>query len=51
MPYTKAVIYETMRCVNFVPLSVPRVATKDIEIGGYLIPKVKFLNILQCNKC
>ncbi|XP_041696099.1 cytochrome P450 2J2 isoform X2 [Coregonus clupeaformis] len=39
MPYTNAVIHETQRMGNIIPLNVFRMATKDTEVGGYTIPK------------
>ena len=40
MPYTDAVIHETQRIGNILPLNVGRSATKDTQVGGYIIPKV-----------
>ncbi|XP_029606442.1 cytochrome P450 2J2 [Salmo trutta] len=39
MPYTDAVIHETQRMGNIIPLNVSRMATRDTEVGGYTIPK------------
>lgn len=41
MPYTEAVIYETQRMGNIVPLGFPKMASKETTLEGYLIPKVK----------
>ncbi|KAI1892066.1 hypothetical protein AGOR_G00150150 [Albula goreensis] len=39
MPYTDAVIHETQRMGNILPLNLPRMATKDTKVGEYIIPK------------
>lgn len=41
MPYTNAVIHEIQRMANVVPLNGTRVASKDIQLGGCVIPKVQ----------
>ena len=40
MPYTEAVVHEIQRMGNIAPLGLPRVTTKDVHLGDYLIPKV-----------
>lgn len=40
MPYTNAVIHETQRMGNIVPLGLPHMATRDTTLGGYSIPQV-----------
>ncbi|MEE6477054.1 hypothetical protein FKM82_011334 [Ascaphus truei] len=40
MPYTNAVIHETQRVANIVPMNLPRETTKDIVFKGYDLPKV-----------
>ncbi|XP_039668100.1 cytochrome P450 2K6-like isoform X2 [Perca fluviatilis] len=42
LPYTDAVLHEIQRFGNIVPLSLPRVTNRDIQLGGYTIPKVLF---------
>ncbi|XP_068447256.1 cytochrome P450 2J4-like [Clinocottus analis] len=39
LPYTFAVIHEVQRLSNIVPLSVPHATNRDIQLGGYTIPK------------
>ncbi|XP_029542145.1 cytochrome P450 2J2-like [Oncorhynchus nerka] len=39
MPFTDAVIHETQRIGNVVPLGFPKMASKDTKLGGYFIPK------------
>ncbi|XP_057697485.1 cytochrome P450 2J2-like isoform X3 [Corythoichthys intestinalis] len=39
MHYTEAVIYETQRIGNILPLGFPKMANKEATLGGYIIPK------------
>uniref|UniRef100_A0A3B4H4J6 Uncharacterized protein n=1 Tax=Pundamilia nyererei TaxID=303518 RepID=A0A3B4H4J6_9CICH len=40
LPYTDAVIHEVQRIGNIAPLGVPHVTNRDVELGGYSVPKV-----------
>ncbi|XP_054861747.1 cytochrome P450 2J2-like [Amphiprion ocellaris] len=40
LPYTDAVIHESQRLGNVVPMGFPKMASKDSTLGGYFIPKV-----------
>ncbi|XP_069823405.1 cytochrome P450 2D14-like [Dendropsophus ebraccatus] len=39
MPYTNAVIHEVQRCGDIIPLALPHMTYRDMEIKGYNIPK------------
>ncbi|KAK3520314.1 hypothetical protein QTP70_021348 [Hemibagrus guttatus] len=40
LPYTDAVIHETQRLANVVPMSLPHTTTCDVKFQGFLIKKV-----------
>ncbi|KAI4892531.1 hypothetical protein NFI96_024700 [Prochilodus magdalenae] len=44
MPYTDAIIHETQRMGNILPLGFPRRASKDVTLGRYFIPKGTTVN-------
>ncbi|XP_019936473.2 cytochrome P450 2J4-like [Paralichthys olivaceus] len=39
LPYTDAVIHEVQRMGNIVPLGLPHFANRDLQLGGYKLPK------------
>ncbi|XP_041913045.1 cytochrome P450 2J2-like [Alosa sapidissima] len=39
LPYTDAVLHETQRIGNVLPLNLPRSTTKDTQVDNYIIPK------------
>ncbi|XP_049444372.1 cytochrome P450 2J4-like [Epinephelus fuscoguttatus] len=39
LPYTDAVLHEVQRMGNIAPLSLPHATNRDIQLGGYTIPK------------
>lgn len=46
LPYTDAVIHETIRINSIAPISQVHVATETTQFCGYTIPKVNTLNTL-----
>ncbi|XP_066451531.1 cytochrome P450 2K4-like [Eleutherodactylus coqui] len=43
MPYTNAVIHETQRLANILPMNLPRETTTDIVFQGYYLPKGTYI--------
>ncbi|XP_075440368.1 cytochrome P450 2K1-like [Ascaphus truei] len=43
MPFTNAVIHETQRFADILPMSLPHETTKDVNFKGYLIPKGTYI--------
>ncbi|XP_073070055.1 cytochrome P450 2D17-like [Manis javanica] len=39
MPFTMAVVHEVQRFGDIIPLNLPHMTTKDIDVQGFLIPK------------
>ena len=39
LPYTNAVLMESMRIATIVPMALPHCATEDMEIAGFHVPK------------
>lgn len=47
MPYTNAVIHEVQRFGDIIPLNIPRITSRDIEVQDFLIPKNQSVHRLQ----
>ncbi|XP_023269726.1 cytochrome P450 2K4-like [Seriola lalandi dorsalis] len=41
LPFTDAVIHETQRLANIVPMALPHKTSQDVTFQGYFIKKVK----------
>ncbi|KAM9385825.1 cytochrome P450 2J6-like [Pholidichthys leucotaenia] len=39
LPYTDAVIHEIQRIGNILPLSLPHITNREVQLGGYTLPK------------
>ena len=50
LPYTNAVLQESLRMATITPMAVPHFTTEDLEVRGYIIPKVKNLSNHQAVK-
>lgn len=44
--YTEAVLIESLRLANVAPLTLMHCASKDTQLGGFNIPKVRVNSIL-----
>lgn len=42
LPYTNAVIHEIQRMGNIAPLALPHATNKEVQLGGYTIPKASY---------
>ncbi|XP_035210775.1 tabersonine/lochnericine 19-hydroxylase-like [Stegodyphus dumicola] len=48
LPYTYAVIMESLRWKTLVPVNNPRMAREDIQVQGYDIPKNSYIIVNNC---
>lgn len=49
LPYTDAVIHESLRLANIVPMSIPHRTSRDVTFQGYFIKKVSVLAHINAN--
>ena len=47
LPYTNAVLTESLRMATIVPYALPHSATNDITLNGYKIPKVNIIFLVK----
>ncbi|XP_063074373.1 cytochrome P450 2K1-like [Engraulis encrasicolus] len=49
LPYTDAVIHETQRIGNIVPMSIPHITSCDVDFQGYFIKKSRLIYVYGSN--
>ena len=43
LPYTQAVLMESMRMASLVPTGLAHSVSEEVQFAGYTLPKVRFL--------